>query len=86
MSCGLPVIVTSVAGCVLDLVQDGWNGFVVPPGESSELAAAMLRLAGDSGGRVEMGFRSRERIEAYSPAAWAEGVVKAMESVCARQQ
>ena len=31
MSCGLPVVATSVAGCVADLVEDGWNGFVVPP-------------------------------------------------------
>ena len=25
MSCGLAVVATSVAGCVADLVQDGWN-------------------------------------------------------------
>jgi len=82
MSCGLPVIATSVAGCVPDLVQDGWNGFVVPPGESSQLAAAMSRLASDSELRREMGARSRERIEANSPQQWTEGLVKAMKFVC----
>jgi glycosyltransferase involved in cell wall biosynthesis len=78
MACSLPIIVTSVAGCALDLVQDGWNGFVVPPRDPSRLAAAMAQLAGDSGLRAEMGANSRKRSEAYSPAAWAEGMVTAV--------
>jgi glycosyltransferase involved in cell wall biosynthesis len=86
MSCGLPVIATSVAGCVPDLVQDGWNGFVVPPRDASHLAAAMSDLADNSALRIEMGSRGRERVNAYSPAAWAEGLVRAMESICAREQ
>jgi glycosyltransferase involved in cell wall biosynthesis len=83
MSCGLPVIATNVAGCVADLVQEGWNGLVVPPQDPTRLAAAMERLAGDPQMRIEMGSRSRERVAAYSPEAWAEGLVKTMESVCA---
>jgi 1,2-diacylglycerol 3-alpha-glucosyltransferase len=84
MACGLPLIVTNVAGCVADLVQDGWNGFVVPPRDPSQLSARMVRLAQDSALRAQMASRSRERIEAYSPAAWADGLVKAVESVCKR--
>lgn len=80
MACGLPVIVSSVAGCALDLVQDGGNGFVIQPGDVSQLAVAMARLAGDSQQRREMGIRSRERVEAYSPDAWANGMVEAVES------
>ena len=86
MSCGLPIIATSVAGCVADLVQDSSNGFVVPPQDPSRLGAAMARLACDSELRIEMGSRSRERVEAYSPAAWAEGLVKVVESVCTRER
>jgi len=84
MACGLPVIVTSVAGCAADLVQDGWNGFVVPPGDPAPLAEAMAHIAGDSALRSKMASRSRERIAAYSPEAWAEGMVKAVEyyAVC----
>jgi len=82
MACNLPVVVTTVAGCTLDLVQDGWNGFVVPPRDVSQLALAMARLAEDSEQRMAMGCRSRERIEAYSSAAWAAGVVEAVQSVC----
>jgi len=86
MSCGLPVVATSVAGCVPDLVQDGWNGYVVAPGDTSQLAVSMSRLASDSRLQMEMGSRSRERIEANSPKAWAEGVVKAMGSLCGGMQ
>lgn len=82
-ACNLPVVATTVAGCTLDLVQDGWNGFVVPPGNVSQLTLAMARLAEDSEQRVAMGGRSRERIAAYSPAAWAAGVVEAVEFGCA---
>jgi len=79
MACGLPVITTSVAGCALDLVQDGWNGFVVPPGDPPKLAQAMATLANNPARRKEMGCRSRERIEKYSPDAWASGVLEAVQ-------
>jgi glycosyltransferase involved in cell wall biosynthesis len=86
MSCGLPVIVANVAGCAADLVQNGWNGFVVPPKDPAQLAEAMARFADDSVLRAEMASRSRERIAAYSPEAWAEGLVKAVEYVCGGQR
>jgi glycosyltransferase involved in cell wall biosynthesis len=86
MSCGLPVIVTSVAGCAPDLVQDGWNGYVVESADSELLAGAMLRFVKKPASRMEMGSRSRERIEANSPRHWAEGIMKAMKSVCAGMQ
>jgi glycosyltransferase involved in cell wall biosynthesis len=78
MCCGLPVILTNVAGCTSDLVKDEWNGFVVPPGDVPQLADAMTRLATDSSLRTEMAARSWERIQAYSPMAWTEGIVKAV--------
>jgi glycosyltransferase involved in cell wall biosynthesis len=85
MSCGLPVIASSVAGCVADLVQDGDNGFVVSPGNVPQLAAAIARLAEDSALRIEMGTRGKKKIEAYSPLAWAQGLINAVERVCARE-
>jgi glycosyltransferase involved in cell wall biosynthesis len=79
MACSLPVIVTSVAGCASDLVQDGCNGFVVRPGDASQLAIAMTNLAEDSSQGRKMGLRSREHIEAYSPSAWAKGILGAVQ-------
>jgi glycosyltransferase involved in cell wall biosynthesis len=83
MLCGLPVIVSAVAGCAPDLVQDKWNGFVVPPRDVGPLADAMTCIASDSALRSEMGNRSRERIERYSPAAWSEGMVNMVNAVSA---
>lgn len=82
MSCGLAVVATSVAGCVADLVQDGWNGFVVPPENPIELAASMTRLAAESELRIKMGSNSLKRVQAYSPATWAEGLVQAVQCAC----
>ncbi|MFZ0293976.1 MAG: glycosyltransferase family 4 protein [Candidatus Sulfotelmatobacter sp.] len=81
MACNLPVILTNVAGCASDLVQDGWNGFVIAPGDVAQLARAMARVAEDSARRAEMGSRSRERIKGYSPEAWANGIVEAVKLV-----
>jgi glycosyltransferase involved in cell wall biosynthesis len=81
MACSLPVILTSVAGCASDLVQDGKNGFVIPPRDVARLARAMTRVAEDSARRAEMGRRSGERIEANSPDKWANGMLEAVKSV-----
>ncbi len=81
MACGRPVIATTVAGCSPDLVEDRWNGFVVPPHDIPKLAAAMTELAEESELRAQMGCRSRERIESFSPSAWAAGIIRAVKSV-----
>jgi len=85
MACGLPVIATSVAGCVPDLVQDGWNGLVVPAGEVAALSKAMEVLARDCSLRERMAANSRERIQQYSPALWAEGMAAVVQMVPSTQ-
>ncbi|MGC1372202.1 MAG: glycosyltransferase family 4 protein [Candidatus Sulfotelmatobacter sp.] len=84
MSCGLPVIVTKVAGCARDLVKDGWNGCVVPLADSAQLSRAMAALAGDSELRRQMGMRSHQIIQEYSPAAWTDGMAMAFNAACHR--
>jgi glycosyltransferase involved in cell wall biosynthesis len=44
MACGLPIIATNVGG-LPDLVQNGVNGLLVPPGQPDQLAAALHQLA-----------------------------------------
>jgi glycosyltransferase involved in cell wall biosynthesis len=77
MACGLPIISSGAAGCVADLVESGWNGRVVSPGDVDQLSSAMEDLARDAELRSLMGQRSRERIEQYSPEAWAAGIARA---------
>jgi glycosyltransferase involved in cell wall biosynthesis len=76
MACGLPVISSSAAGCVADLIESGWNGRIVSRGEIGELASAMYELAGNGELRSLMGQRSRQRIAHYSPEAWAAGMAQ----------
>jgi glycosyltransferase involved in cell wall biosynthesis len=79
MACGLPVISSDAAGCVADLVEDEWNGRVVSAGDIGQLASAMDELAGDAARRSLMGQRSMERIQQYSPSAWASGMANAVQ-------
>jgi len=77
MACGLPVICTAVAGCTADLVEDYWNGRVLPAGDTSQFAHAMNEVAGDAPLRSLMSRRGRERILQYSPEACAAGIAQA---------
>ena len=74
MACGLPIIVTQVAGCAADLVTHQWNGFVVAPADVQQLSRAMQKFTDDPALRHAMGQRSRERIVAYSPERCAQGL------------
>ena len=77
MACGLPTIVSSVAGCSADLVDDGWNGYVVPPRDSEKLSAAISCVVQRPELRQSMSAHSLERIRNFSPEACADGLATA---------
>ena len=58
MSCGTPVAGFS-AGGIAEAVEDGINGRVVPPGDATLLAGALLQLAADPALRESMGRAAR---------------------------
>lgn len=60
MAAGLPMLVTDVGGNN-EAVPDGHAGLVVPPRDSQAIATAILRLAGDSQLRRQLGSAGRER-------------------------
>jgi len=78
MACGLPVIVSRVAGCAADLVTENWNGLLISPGDVPALSTAMESLAGNSQLCASMGANSAQLISRYSPAAWALGISQAI--------
>ena len=84
MACGLPVIATNVAGCVADLVEDGWNGRVVDKRNPRQLASAMAEIASYPELKL-LGSRSAERIGRNSPEHCAAGFVEAIQA-CSRKQ
>ena len=71
MACSLPVISSSAAGEIRDRVEDGVNGYIVPPEDSAALAARMLELTQDPALRAQMGRTSSEKIQGHTPEQWA---------------
>ena len=67
-----------MAGCVADLVEDGWNGRVVASRNVAQLAAALAEFAGAGESLCAMGKRGAERIARYSPEACAAGIAQAV--------
>lgn len=46
MACGVPVVATKVGG-VVDIIEDGKNGILVPPADSKSMADAIMRIFED---------------------------------------
>jgi glycosyltransferase involved in cell wall biosynthesis len=59
-ACGLPAVGSRTGG-IVDVIEEGATGYLVPPGEAAALEDALARLLGDAALRAEMGRRGRER-------------------------
>jgi len=68
MAWGRPVVASAVGGLV-DAVEDGVTGLLVPPGDTVALRAALERLLGDSELRAKLGQAARERAVSLEAAA-----------------
>jgi glycosyltransferase involved in cell wall biosynthesis len=62
MAAGQPVVATNVDQ-VSELVEDGYNGFLVPPGDSAALSQALAKLLRDPDLRAAFGAKARQTIE-----------------------
>lgn len=81
MACGLPVILSQAAGCAADLLKENCNGLLVSPGDVSALASAMTSLGGQPELCKAMGANSIQQVAQYSPAEWAKGIVRAIDTI-----
>ena len=61
MAAGLPVVASGVGG-ILEIVDDGVDGLLVPPGDPAALADAIVRLATDGELRHELGEHARKTV------------------------
>jgi glycosyltransferase involved in cell wall biosynthesis len=84
MACGLPIILSRIAGCAADLVKENWNGLLIQPRDISSLADAMENLGNHPNISVTMGANSALHIAHYSPAEWSAGIGRALASIGGR--
>jgi glycosyltransferase involved in cell wall biosynthesis len=63
MAMGLPVVTTTVGG-IVDIVEEGQTGYLVPPRDLEALADRLGRLQADRELRLRMGEAGRRRAEA----------------------
>ena len=61
MACGVPVIVSDVSDNAL-LIKNGFDGFVIPLGDTDALATAIERLYIDDNLRHQMGQQARKSV------------------------
>jgi len=81
MACGLPVIVSRVAGCASDLIRENWNGLLIDPKDISSLNSAMANLATRVDLCASMGAHARQHIAQYSPGAWSVAIAGALKVI-----
>lgn len=68
LALGLPVIATDVpSGGTVELIEDGVNGVVIPPGDTAALERAMDRLLGDPAYADSLGKRAAAIQERLAP-------------------
>jgi glycosyltransferase involved in cell wall biosynthesis len=65
MAHGVPVIASSTGG-LMEIIEDGEDGWLVEPGDSAALAAGIEAAARDLAQLTEMGRRGRERSRDFS--------------------
>ena len=80
MAAGLPVIAAR-AGGPSEVITDGVDGLLYAPGDTSDLAGAMRRLARDPSLRSRLAYQGQKRAEAYAPERCAELTMRAYAGV-----
>jgi 2-deoxystreptamine N-acetyl-D-glucosaminyltransferase/2-deoxystreptamine glucosyltransferase len=68
LSVGVPMVATAVGG-VPEVVHDGENGLLVPPGRPEELAAAIRRVLEEPGLRERLAAAAKPSVAAISSEA-----------------
>jgi glycosyltransferase involved in cell wall biosynthesis len=78
MASGMAVITTETCG-MIDLVENEFNGLLVPPGNSVALEEAILRLAMDPALQVRLGQAAQSAMKRFT---WARAA-RIVEAACA---
>jgi glycosyltransferase involved in cell wall biosynthesis len=79
MAWGLPVICTPV-GSIPEVITDGDNGLMVPPGDVAAIRSAIERLVGNESERLAMGQCARRSVASLSTDRYVARLVALYES------
>jgi lipopolysaccharide heptosyltransferase II len=63
MASGVPVVATRVGG-VVDIIEDGLDGFLVPPADAKSMAEAIMRIFNDTQLAKSMAQAAYEKVKA----------------------
>ncbi len=78
----MPAVVSEAVTSGDDLVEEGVNGFVFKTGDIRALEEALVRMH-ERGERLsDMGAASRRKAERFSPKAWADRWMEAINDIC----
>jgi len=80
MASGVPVASTA-AGGIKEIIEDGRNGFLAPPGDDAALAGKIIKLAEDEGLRKTFVEKGMETAEKFSSEKTAEGTLEVYRKV-----
>jgi len=61
---GLPIVASNMPGCN-EVVEDGWNGYLVPAHDADGLASRIIEILSDRGSGRTMGHRSIEFVKTH---------------------
>jgi glycosyltransferase involved in cell wall biosynthesis len=79
---GVPVVAT-MAGGTPEVIQDGLNGLLVPPGDAEGLAARLLELIASEERMRDMGHAGRQRVvDQFSFATQADRYCDLFDELC----
>jgi glycosyltransferase involved in cell wall biosynthesis/GT2 family glycosyltransferase len=81
MAAGVPVVASS-AGGPAEVITDGENGLLVPPGDVAALGQALRRLEADPNLRERLAEAGRRRAKDFDPAVVADQIAQAYAAMC----
>jgi glycosyltransferase involved in cell wall biosynthesis len=84
MACRLPVLVSSACGCAIDLVKDGYNGYIFDPSDMDDLIKKLIYVTTSEKKRNDMGRNSLRVIGNFSCEWAAENLASAVDEVLNR--
>ena len=83
MACGLPVVATA-AGGIPEMVRPGRTGFLVPAGDVTAMAAAMVCMVSDHSSVAELVENAKQMVQTeFAVESMIEGNLKVYEQVLA---